>query len=499
MRIFLAGVSHETSSFSPIPTNRDSFANWQMWRPKEGPPADSVDLLGYGEVLRIGAEAGHTMLPGLFAAAMPSAPMSETEWRALKGEVLADLEAAMPVDAVFLFLHGAQSAIGVDECEGDLVEAVRRVVGRAPIAVELDLHGNVTRRLLEQADLVCACKEYPHTDFAEVGARVFDLLCATARGEIAPRMAAFRVPAFGVYLTMEDPMQSIVSRLRELESRPGVLLASALHGFYGSDHPGAGGSAIVITDGNDALADSLAGELAEELLSAMLRVPQTGPDIDELLDRVEEATATPVVIGDCGDNPGAGAPGDSTFLLRRIFERGIRDVAVGMIWDPVAVELAHAAGVGATLDLRIGGKVSPMSGDPIDANVRVTSVRQDARQALFGGDFLSQELGKSAAVHVNGVDIVLNSVRQQVMSTHCFSEHGIDVSKLRAVVVKSTRHFYASFLALAGAILYCNSPGAASIDMRRLPYRRVARPLYPLDTAGLKPLRLTVDTSKCDR
>lgn len=490
MRVFLAGVSHETSAFSPIPTNRRSFADWQLWRPADGPPPDTVDLLGYGEVLRLGTAAGCTMLPSLYGMAMPSAPMSRAEWEALKREVLADLEAALPVDGVFLFLHGAQSASEVDDCEGDLVAAIRQRVGDAPIAVELDLHGNISHRLLSNATLVFACKEYPHVDFVEEARRGFEALHDTVRGKVMPTIAAAKVPAFGVYPTMVDPMRSLVARLRKLEESGEVLFASVLHGFYGSDNPDTGASVIVVTDADQAKATRLCSSLADEALEVMCRMPQGGMDIEAAIDLIQNARDLPVVLADTGDNPGAGAGGDSTFLLRRLLERGVENVAIGMMWDPVAVDIAHLAGVGAELDMRIGGRLGTRSGVPLDLRVRVTSIKSDVRQALFGGDVVNQELGKSAAVRVNGIDIVLNSVRQQVMSTHCFLGHGIDPAKLRAVVVKSAQHFYASFSPVAGVIAYCKSPGAASMDFSHLQYHRVRRPIYPLDVTGLRTQRL---------
>jgi microcystin degradation protein MlrC len=193
----------------------------------------------------------------------------------------------------------------------------------------------------------------------------------------------------------------------------------------------------------------------------------------------------PVVVADRSDNPGAGAAGDSTYLLSELLRRADRHsldgVALALLWDPMAVEVCHAAGEGATVRLRIGGKAGVLSGPPLDVVARVEVVRRDARQALFAQGPPRLPLGLSTSVVVDGMRIVMSSERQQVFSPHVFTEHGIDPTAARILVVKSTVHFLAGFGELAAQIVRCDGPGTSSTDLSSFPFQRVQRPLYPLD------------------
>ena len=202
--------------------------------------------------------------------------------------------------------------------------------------------------------------------------------------------------------------------------------------------------------------------------------------LDAALDRALASSRTPVVIADQSDNAGGGAPSDSTFVLRTLLERGVTNAGVAMIWDPIVVQLAHAAGVGATLRVRLGGKLGPMSGDPLDLTVTVTGLIDDMVQEWpQQGEPVRVPCGHSAALHCNGIDIIVNSRRGQVFGPQVFSNFGIDPSQKRLLVVKSTQHFYAGFAPIAGEILYMAAPGAIAPLFTQIPYTRVDLHKYP--------------------
>jgi microcystin degradation protein MlrC len=310
---------------------------------------------------------------------------------------------------------------------------------------------------------------------------VFDVLVARARGAVArPVSVAWRVPIVGAYPTLDGPMREYVARLREVEAEPGVLAVSAFHGFWLADTPWSAGCVVVTTDGDAALASKRGRELAVQLIEVVRPVrPVLG--VQEAVEAALSAGCRPVVVADLGDNPGGGAAGDSTFLLRELLVRGAQDCALALLWDPVAVDFAHRAGVGGRLGLRLGGKVSPLSGDPLDVQATVTCVRDDARQAFFGIGQPRAALGRSAALRIDGVHVVINDQRQQVFDPRCFSEHGIDPAAQRVLIVKSTAHFRHAFAPIAARIIDCDSPGSLTMDVKTLPYRRIPRPLFPLD------------------
>jgi microcystin degradation protein MlrC len=232
-------------------------------------------------------------------------------------------------------------------------------------------------------------------------------------------------------------------------------------------------------------------EVATDFLATIIGNTWNGLGVSDAIDEALRQPVGPVVIADRSDNAGAGAASDSTYVLAALIERNVTNATLGMIWDPMAVRACHDAGVGARLPMRIGGKAGRLSGAPIDADVEVTSVRDDAMQALFGQGPPREPLGRSAAVRIGGIDVVLTSRRQQVFSPHCFTEHGIDPTSRHIVVVKSMQHFMGGFAPIAACIVRCDGPGSATLDMKQIPYRRITRPMLgldPVELIGLEPL-----------
>ena len=485
MRLFLAGMVHETNSFSPLPTNLQSFRDCVLIHASEpGALARLVQQPVFGGALQAAAEQGDVLLPGLFAQAEPSGPLPRADYERLRDELLADLKAALPVDAVLLALHGAMLAEGYPDCEGDLLQRLRALVGPdVPIGSLLDLHTNLSPAMVDSASLLIACKEYPHIDYAPRGVELHGLLSCMARGELCLKARWQRVPMVGIFGTTQSPMREFVEQMQASEQVEGIHSVSALHGFPWSDTEFTGAALLAYSRGDvdaEALVDGLAKDfyaLRERANSPRLPMDRA---IDAALDAIGSAPAGLVVLADSADNPGGGAACDSTFLLRALLARGVRDAALGMIWDPQAVAIASAAGVGARLPLRVGGKVGPMSGDPLDLEVEVLACRADATQAgLVPGS--REPLGAAVALRVHGVDVVLNSIRQQVFSPDCFTEMGIDLQAKRLVVVKSTQHFRAGFDPLASCTVYADTPGSLRVNLGELPYRRLRRPLWPID------------------
>jgi microcystin degradation protein MlrC len=262
----------------------------------------------------------------------------------------------------------------------------------------------------------------------------------------------------GVYHTSHPPVRAFVDRMSALEGKNGVLSVSLGHGFPWGDVPDLGTRVVVVTDNMPAEGQALANRLADEFYAQRNHLQPTYYTIDAALDVAVAEAKGPVILADVSDNAGGGAPNDSTFILRRILERGIGDVAIGCIWDPVAVAVAEENGEGSESKMRIGGKMGPMSGDPVDLPVRIGKIAHNATQRFGGG---SSHLGDSVALHgPNGVDIVLIAHRTLTFSPHVFTNVGIDPTKKHILVVKSMQHFYAGFAPIAAKILYVAAPGS---------------------------------------
>lgn len=486
MHIFLAALAHETNSFSPIPTTLRAFEEGILVRPGDDDTrrAGALGFPGYGFLADVAAEHGDRVTAGLCAWAQPGGPVARAVYESLRDELLGQLAAAGPVDAVFLVLHGAMIAHGEEDCEGDLLGRVRALVGPGvPVGALLDLHATLTQRMLDSGAVLVACKEYPHTDYLARTRELHAILSRMAAGTCRPQALMRRVPMLAMFGTGEGPMRALVDDLARLEAQPGILSVSLIHGFPWSDTAQTGAAVLVVYE-----AGVPAGEIADTLAARFFALRTVGsralPDVDAAIDACLATSATGlVVLADSADNPGGGAACDSTFILHALLERGVPDAALGMIWDPLAVQLAMDAGVGAELMLRIGGKVGAGSGMPVDILATVTAVRRDARQVGLSGS-LTEALGDAVAVRAGGIDIVLNTRRQQVFSPECFTELGIDLGRKRLVVVKSSQHFRARFDPIAAATIICDAPGALNSDLARLPYARLARPIWPLDAVG---------------
>jgi microcystin degradation protein MlrC len=478
MRVFTACLATETNSFSPIPTGLRSFAACHLVR--GGVPDDAQLFAAPLAVFRRLARArGDELFEGLSAFAEPAGPTVRAAYEALRDELLADLARAMPVDMVLLSLHGAMIADGYDDCEGDLLARVRAIVGpAAAIGAELDPHCHLSDAMVAHATALVCFKHYPHVDFCERAEELYALVADAAAGRTRPRMAAFDCRMIGGYHTTAEPMKGYVERLCAREREPGVLSLSVAHSFPWGDVPDAGTKLLAITDDDPALAARLAAELGRELRTLRGRTfrPQLG--LEEGLDRALACPAGLVVIGDVSDNTGGGAPGDATFILAELMRRGVEGAALACFYDPVAVAIALEAGEGATLDLRVGGKLGPMSGQPVDLRATVRRVARDLTQP-WGRS--SNRLGDVALIEAAGLELVLNDVRTQVFSPEVFRALGVEPERRRLIVVKSSQHYRACFAPIAAEVLDVAAPGAIRPDLAALPLRRIRRPKWPFD------------------
>lgn len=478
MRVFTACLATETNSFSPIPTAMTSFAKCHLVR--GGVPDDAALFAAPLVVFRRLARArGYTLFEGLSAYAEPAGPTTRATYEALRDELLAELRAAMPVDMVLLSLHGAMVADGLDDCEGDLLAHVRAIVGpAAAIGAELDAHCHLSPAMVAHATALVCFKHYPHVDFSERAAELFALVADAAAGRTRPRMAVYDCRMIGGYHTTLEPMKSYVERLSAREREPGVLSLSVAHSFPWSDVPHAGTKLLAVTDADPELAARLAEELGQALYQLRGRTFRTPLGLTEGLDRALACPEGLVVIGDVSDNTGGGAPGDATFILAELLRRQITGAALACFYDPVAVALASAAGAGATLDLRVGGKLGPMSGDPVDLRATVVRVAPGLMQR-WGDSY--NPLGDVVLIAAAGLELVLSDMRTQVFTPDVFVALGIRPEERRLVVVKSSQHYRASFAPIAAEVLDVAAPGAIRPDFAALPLRRIQRPKWPFD------------------
>jgi microcystin degradation protein MlrC len=475
MNFFFAALATESNSFSNIPTSRQSFVT------HSGREALDIDFLLSDFVrhfARRAAESGATTTIGLCAYATPGAPVVHADYVALRDELLADLRDCRPVDAVFLYLHGAMVSDACLDCEGDILRGVRGIVGlKIPVLVVLDPHAHLTEDMLQHADLLAFMKEYPHTDGAERIDDLFRVAQAIRQGHARPVAAVADCSIVGIWPTQVQPLRAFTDRMTALEDGERILSISFVHGFPWGDTPRTGSRMLVYANADRGAAQALASSLAAEVWEMRGHSQPRLVSIDAALDIVANADSGPIVLADVADNAGGGAPADSTFILGAVLARGMTDIAFALFYDPVLVDFCRQVGVGGRLRARVGGKLSAFSGPPVDLYIEVKGLAKDATQIAFGRT--TDLLGDTAWIQGKGIDLIVSSRRTQCFDPSVFTHAGLDCTTRRALVVKSTNHFQFGFAPIAKRTLLVATPGALNMDFAHLPYRVFDEPYWP--------------------
>jgi microcystin degradation protein MlrC len=479
LRIFTAALATETNTFSPICVDRRAFEASLYAPPGQHPETPTLCTAPITVGRQIAVQKGWELIEGTAAWADPAGLVNGSAYESLRDEVLDQLQAAMPVDAVVLGLHGAMVAAGYEDTEGDILARVREIVGPdILVCAELDPHSHLTAKRLTAADFFVYFKEFPHTDFVERAEDLWRIAVDTLEGRVKPVMSVFDCRMIDVYPTSRDPMRSFVDKIMKIEKDDADILSiSVIHGFMAGDVPEMGTKLLVVTDEKPEKGKALARELGLELFSK--RGTFIMPQINEK-EAVAEALAAssfPVVIADVWDNPGGGTAGDATVLLEELLARGAKDTAIGTIWDPMAVQICMAAGEGAEIPLRFGAKSAPGTGNPVDGTVRVVKLVPNA-EMRFGESFAP--FGDAAHIVLDGIDIILNSTRAQSFDPSLFSIMGIDPSAKKILVIKSTNHFFASFSKISTKIIYCSAGTPYPNNPAKTPYRRAPKDIWPM-------------------
>ena len=478
MKIFSGSLATETNTFSPIPTGLSAYRARGYYPAGQHPDRMQMFSGPLWAARQRAQGKDWTLIEGLTAGATPAGITTRHAYETLRDELLDDLRRAGKVDIALFGLHGAMVADGYDDCEGDLLRRAREIVGPdAVIGAELDPHCHMTADMVESADFLVCFKEYPHTDILERAYDLVDLCVARAEGRIKPTRAVYDCEMISIMHTSREPMRSFVDRLLAMEGKEGVLSVSIAHGFPWGDTPDMGSKVLVYTDGDQAQAEALARALGEEIIGFREQLAPPYPGADEALDQALALNDFPVVLADSADNAGGGAPSDATFILERVLARGISDVATGPFWDPVAVQLCFEAGAGARIQLRIGGKVAPVSGQPLDLDCEILALKRDAVMTGLAGT--PALLGDTAIVRSQGVTLALTTNRTQAMGTDLFTQFGVDLQAMKLIIVKSSQHFYASYSQVGRHVIYVETPGAITTDYNALPYTKRKLPKWP--------------------
>ncbi|MFC5449924.1 M81 family metallopeptidase [Paenibacillus aestuarii] len=490
MRIAIGQVAHETNTFSVVKTSKDMFELWE-WAQGDTLLANHRGVRDFlGGMIHQAEQMGIEVLPVFSTIAYPSGMITKETYEDIKQTLLSAIQQEGPIDAVCLALHGAGVAEGAVDLEGELLKAVRNLVGPLiPIVVTLDLHGNLTDTMVEHADAMLGVHLYPHVDCYERGLEAVELIHQIVTGQVKPVMHLTKLPLIlPTSTTNQSPAKDINERCWTWEQEENVIDCAFFHGFPYTDTPDVSASILTITNDNPELAKLISEDVAIYLWEKREEFTPTIISPEEGIQLALQTECRPIVINESSDNPGGGTPGDGTYLLKAMLDAKLNHACFGSIFDPEVVEIACEVGVGANIQVQIGGKTDTLHGDslPVDAYVKaITDGTFVASTPMGQGGVVN--LGKSVRLQVDGVDIIVCSVKAQTLDEQIFLLHGIDVNQYKIVALKSSQHFRASFEPIAKRIITVNSPGLSSQILTSFPYEQISQPIYPLHPSAKWP------------
>lgn len=444
-----------------------------------------------GGFIDAAGELGIELVPTIHCFAMPSDAVTREAWDEMIADTLTDLRNALeagPLDGLLLGLHGAMVIEGIADGEGEYLRRVREVVGNEmPVVTTLDLHANISEESTCLVDILVGYDTYPHIDAYDRAVEATHLLKRIVDGEIQPASAFRAVPVLAnlpAQFSGTPQMEGWLRLCHEIETRPGVLTATITCGFPYADIPDTGMSAYVATNGDPELAESCVRELARFAWDHREDFQRQPMAIDDAVQYAMSAPG-PVLLADVADNPGGGASCDGTEVLRSLIKHNARSAVVAHMYDPETAAQAAEAGIGATIDATIGGKVDDLHGAPVQTSAYV--------RALTDGYFINEgpmgtgaqsNLGLTAVLEIGGrggIEVICTTFRRAANDAAGLRSAGIDPAKRQIVVIKSSVHYRADFTPLVNEIVEVDAPGLASPNWSRFEFRHLRRPIYPLD------------------
>jgi microcystin degradation protein MlrC len=482
VKAVVGGIVHESSTFAAEVTGLLDFGSFSV--------VDGAALVRefartstcVGGYLAVCAEADVTVAPALHARAEPAGTVDPAAYQELEHRLLSGVRAARDRELVLLDLHGAGVVAPGESLDRRVLAAVRAEVGPATtIAVTMDLHANLPAEAVELADVVVGYQCYPHTDIGERAERAGRIAIAARRGTVAPTVRGLRLPMVLPPSTTDDgPGRELRELARAAEERDGVLACTVFHGFPYADTAQAGASVVTITDGGPGLADEVNRDIARWLWRnrPAFLTPALAPD--HAVAEALSGTERPAVLADTADNPGGGATGDGTYLLRAVLDSGAR-ACFATLHDPATVALAVQAGVGATIEVALGGRHGPFSGDPVRAHATV--------RALTDGNVVHQSMrrgkaatfGPSARLLVGNADVIVSTHRLQVFDPEILLLHGVVPGRYELVAVKSAHHFRSGFAAVSTRMIAADALGLTSRQVERIRRTGPSAELWPMN------------------
>jgi len=486
MRIAIAQIAQETNTFNPVPTGLKDFELRGLYF-ESGILEKMRGCREIGGFLAAAEEETGELefLPIIRAAATSGGRVTAEALEFFEKKLVTGLRKVQPVDGIFLSMHGAAASEKVDDVEGYLLAAVRVVISDdVPIVVPLDHHANITKLIIESADVIVGYQQQPHDPF-ETGVRAAKTLFDLVKGDISPTVGWQKIPMVAPsssrFETGWGPMKEWFDLAREMEKRPGVISVSNFPMQPWHDVLEAGWTAVVYTDKNPGLARELAAELANKAweLREEFWVSDNLPP-EEVIRQAARAKEGPIIISDGSDSVLAGAPGDSTCLLKEMLKQEVEGTAFVPVVDPEVVEEAIRAGVGSEITVLVGGKRDKVFNEPVEIRGRVTKIVEDGlrmTEPFYG----FCDMGRTVLLEVDGIRLVVSEHRGVGgIDPDMYRQLGLEPAEAKMVVVKANDTFQ-MYSSMMKGLLRADCPGLGWWDLKQFEWVRAPRPLYPLD------------------
>lgn len=480
-RVLFGQMSHETNSFSTVKTTLDDFNPMYGDKIVKTLKGTRSAIGGYVDVLE---REGIEYIPTIAAGATPAGELRNEDYWHIVNTILDGIKKAGKIDGVLLSLHGAMIAQDIPEAEGVLLQEVRKLVGNTPIIITLDLHGLISDMIVDHCDAIFGYDTNPHVDMYERAVEATKTLVKTIKGELKPTVAHCKLPMLPPTInqrTAEGPMVKLLAKAREIEKAPEVLNVCIFPAFAYTDVPRCGSDVVAVTDNNPELAQKLANELGKLMWSIREEFLKPLTPIKEAVKIAMEAPEGPVILADVADNPGGGAPGDGTEILRELLKQGATNVGVAIIKDPEAVQEAINVGVRGTLSMEVGAKTDNFHGKPVmvTGTVRTITDGKFIHKAMAIG--VPANVGRTAVIDVDGIEILMTEKSHSPNDPEIFRRNGIEPTDKKILVLKSRGHFRAAYEPFSKQILEVDAPGLTTPNLSWFTYRNIKRPMWPFD------------------
>ena len=483
-RVLLANLAQETCSFVQSKHTLEDFRRYYLYTGQEILEKLRGGGMEVSGIIAAAEEEGVKLVPLLASYGGTGGPVSAAAYAYLRDEILKGARrSAADVDGAILALHGAMLTEDLDDPEGDLLSHLRQILGPdKPIVCSLDLHAHVTDLMIQRATAFVAYHTHPHVDIYDTGVRAMKLLGRILRGEVRPVMAHRKLRMIAPpeqHNTGRPPMGPIMERVKTVERAPRMLAAAIFPVQPQLDIPNLGWSVIAVSDGDPALARSTADEIAEMAWQCRRDFLRDRTPIPDALRIARQTPGGPIVLADASDGTAGGAEGDSTILLQALLESPVSGTCLVLITDPEAVTRCAVAGVGKEISLEVGGKLTPAFFHPVGVTGTVRTLSDGRFQMKLPP--IPANRGLTAVLQVGEIFIVLSEKPVYTWDEECYRSVGLFPREAKLVQVKSPGGFRPTYEPFAKAIIEIDAPGPTDSTLTRLPYKRVTRPLFPLD------------------